>query len=84
MPYFIDKKEPVPAPTQIPPAEATHAETPQTKAPPADVTSIEPAAKSLSVTLASLASTKRGRGRPRKYPEQVNITAPSNICFLMD
>lgn len=91
-PYFIDNQEPVPdspAPTQVPtaeepPAELAPAETTQTETPPADISPIEYAAKSPSVTLASLALVKRDRGQPRKYPEQANIAAPSDICFLMD
>ncbi len=59
--YFIDNQRPVPdslAPTQVPPVEATSAEITQTEAPPAIVTSIEPAAESPSATLASQASIK--------------------------
>ena len=86
-PYFIDNQEPVSdsiAPTQVPPAEVTPEEIPQTEAPPADIPPIEPAAKPPPAPLASLGSVKRGRGRPKKYPKQANIAAPSDICFLMD
>ena len=92
-PYFIDGQEPIPdspSSTQVPPAEEAPPaetgppETPQTETSPADITPIEPAAKSPSATLASLALVKRGRGQPRKYLEQANIAAPSDICFLMD
>ena len=34
--------------------------------------------------LASLARIKQGRGRPRKYLEQANFVAVSDIYFLMD
>ena len=86
-PYFINNPESVPdslALTQVPPAKVTPAKTPQTEAPTADVTSIEPTVESPSATLASLASIKQGRGRLRKYLKQANVAAPSDICFLMD
>ena len=85
-PYFIgsisiDNQQPEhpvlnsPAQTE----ETSSAGIPQTEAPPADVPPIKE-----SAPLASLASVKRSRGRPRNYPEQANIAAPSDICFLID
>ena len=82
-PYFIDHQQLVlnsSAPTQIPQLKTPHAEvllaeTPQIEA---------PTAKSSSAPLASLASVKQSRGQPRKYSEQANIIAQSDIYFQMD
>ena len=91
-PHFIDNQESITdglASIQIPlaeapPAETSPLETPQTGTSPADITPMKPAAKSPSATLASLALVKRGCGQPRRYPEQANIVAPLDICFLID
>ena len=91
-PYFKDDQQPVPdsfAPIQVPQAEAARTkiafiETPQTDATPADIPTIEPVAKPPLALLALLDPVKRGGGRLKKYPEQANIAAPSDICFLID
>ena len=91
-PYFIDNQEPrsdSSASIKVPSIEASPAETGpletfQTKISLADITSIEPTTKSPSATLASLVLVKQGLGRPRKYPEQANIAAPSDIYFFID
>ena len=41
-------------------------------------------APTASPSSAPSAPVKRGRGRPRKHPEHVNFTTPSNICFVID
>lgn len=47
-----------------------------------DISLIKPVAQSSSTFLASLVSIKQGYGQPRKYLEQVNVSALSNIYFL--
>ena len=58
--------------TEIPTAEILTAETPTIEIPAAEI----PAAP---ITLA-----KRGRGRPRKYPVQVNFTQCLDVCFVIN
>ena len=90
--YFIDNQELVPnssASIQVPPVEKSPtglapAKTPQIETSLADNLLIEYAAKSPSAILTSLVLVKQDRRRPRKYPKQANIAAPSNICFLID
>ena len=91
-PYFIDNQKLVPdssASIQVPPTEkstasSAPAEISQTEISPADNPPLEYVAKSPSITLASLAPVKRDCGQLRKYPEQANIAALSDICFLID
>ena len=91
-PYFIDNQELIPdspASTQIPPVKAPPIEscppkTSQIETSLTDITPIEPVAKSPSATLTFLALVKQGHRQPRKYLEQANIAAPSDIYFLMN
>ena len=86
-PYFIDNQEPVPDSltfTQVFPAEVTPKEISQTKPPSADILLIKLVAKPPLAAIVLLGPVKQDCEQPKKYPEQANITALSDICFLMD
>ena len=86
-PYFINNQESLldsPASTQVslveaPPRETVSPKTTQTKTSPADIIPIKSVAKLPLATLASLALVKQGHGQLRKYLDQTNISALSDI-----
>lgn len=91
-PYFIDKQEPISdsptsiqvLPAEVPPTKISPPETSQTETNLANITLIEPAAKSPLAILAFQAPVKQTCRQPKKYPKQANIAAPSDICFLIN